>query len=645
MRTQSSLAMRTIHSPRSALHSTTRSALCAALAHAALALAGTALALVFATTLATTLTAAPRKKAAPAPKAPGIPESEVVHLPQYTVTDVRMLPQPEFWRYAELPGFEILSNGGNRSTLRFLKDFQQLQVVMSVVWPALVNARPNIPTLLILCSAGDTFRQFVPPIPEPDIYLTPTSLFVEDKERGAIVIDFMMQDVLGADGATYMVNDPYRQFYRQYMRFLMRRANNNKPFPGWLEEGLSRIFSTLDFGKKYIEFARVDNGFGASASQSNSSPFSNFGAPAGFSRNGIFGDPFGPDGYHHDPFYAAGGMRHDIDGYPGLGYTHRAPSSRFGYIMPLRDMLGDDRSKTRGGNWNAQCHAFVHMCLYGRNKKYQKGFLDFAARALAGPVDENDFKACFGRTHRQMEIELRGYVDFTDHQYVLFKAPRGTPGLPDPKPIELRDATQAEIGRIKGETLRLAGHPEDSREAFIIPYLRRDRDPGLLASLGLLENLEGHRDRARKFLETAARMGVVRPRAYVELAQLRLDEALETPAAPGGKLSAAQVAHVLQPLFTARSQPPQMEEVYSLIGYTWLRSATIPALPNLEVLLEGAARFPRNTRIVLQAAELYARHGPADTAGALIKLGIRVARDTDTKNHLEALRATLPVSQ
>ncbi|MDR1012151.1 MAG: hypothetical protein LBM04_13675 [Opitutaceae bacterium] len=631
MRTQSILNMRTTHPPRSAL--------CAGLA-----LVVPATVLVFATTLATTLAAAPSKKAAPAPKAPGIPESEVVHLPQYTVTDVRVLPPPEFWRYAELPGFEILSNGGNRSTLRFLKDFQQLQTAMSVVWPALVNARPNVPTLLILCSAGNSFRQFVPPSPEPDMYLTPTSLFVEDRERAAIVIDFMMQDVLGPDGSTYMVNDPYRQFYRQYTRFLMRRANNNKPFPGWLEEGLSRIFSTLDFGKKYIEFARVDGGFGGFASPSNVSTFSNFGAHGGFSRNGIFDDPFNSNGHHHDPFYA-GGLRHDIGGYSGFGYMRGAPSSRFGYIMPLRDMLGDDRSKIRRGNWSAQCYAFVHMCLYGRNKKHQKGFLDFAARALAGPVDENDFKACFGRTHRQMEIELRGYVDFTDHQYVLFKAPRGTPGLPAPKPIELRDATQAEIGRIKGETLRLAGHPEDSREAFIIPYLRRERDPGLLASLGLLESLEGRDDRARKFLETAARMGVVRPRAYVELAQLRLAEVLETPAAPGGKLSAAQVARVLDPLFTARSQPPQMEEVYSLIGYTWLRSAATPAPANLEVLLEGAARFPRNTRIVLQAAELYARHGPPDTAGALIKLGIRVARDTDTKNHFEALRATLPVSQ
>lgn len=565
--------------------------------------------------------AAPRK-AAPAPKAREIPESEIVHLPQYTVTDVRILPPPESWRYAMLPGFEILSDASNRTTLKFLKDFQQLQVAMSVVWPALVNARPSVPTLLVLCSAGNSFRQFVPPDPEPDVFLTPTSLFVEDRERGAIVIDFMMQDVLGSDGVTRMVSDPYRQFYRQYTRFLMRRANNNKPFPAWLEEGFSRIFSTIDFSKKHIEFGRVDNGFGGGGhSFGDSSAFDSFFETRDFGHNGVFGDPFHRDSF--DGGGAVGGHTHRNLGFP----TNRVPANRFGYIMPFEKMFDESHAKSRGGNWSGQCYAFVHMCLYGLGKKYQNGFIEFAKRALAGPVDENDFKQCFGRSHRQMAVTLRGYIDFSSYQYVLFKAPRGTPGLPDPEPVELREATQAEIGRIKGETLRLAGHFAESREALIAPYLRRDRDPGLLASLGLLESLEGRAERARKFLEAAARTGAVRPRAYVELARLRLAEALENPRGRDGKLAVSQVADVLQPLFIARNQPPQMAEVYSMIGYTWLQSAVAPKPGNLEVLIEGAMRFPRSTEVTRQAAELYARHGDdAETAAALAKLAERAER-------------------
>lgn len=615
--------MRTYHPPRSAIR-------------AGLALAAAAL-VVLATPPAI---AASQKKATPAPKAPEVPESEIVHLPQYAVTDVRVLPPPESWRYAQLPGFEILSNVSNRSTLRFLRDFQQLQTAMSVVWPALYNTKPGVPTLLVLCSAGSSFRQFVPPNPDPDMFLTPTSLFVEDKERGAIVIDFMMQDVLGADGSTYLISDPYEQFYRQYTRFLLRRANNNKPFPGWLEEGLARIFTTLDISKKYIEFARVEHGFGGGSAVA-SPGFPPFGNTAGFANTGMFGDPSWRVSSGSDPF-PMGGSRYNF-GYPNSRYSR--PSSSFGYIMPLGDMFSDDTQKRSGGNWSAQCYAFVHMCLYGRGKKYQQGFLKFATRALAGPVNEDDFKECFGRTYRQMAIELRGYVDFTDHQYVLFKAPRGTPGLPDPTPLELREATQAEIGRIKGETLRLAGHPEESREALIVPYLRRDRDPGLLASLGLLESIEGRPERARRFLEVAAKMGAVRPRAYVELAHLRLDEALAASGASGGGLSAGQVARILEPLYTARARPPPMEEVYSMIGYTWMQSAVPPGPGHLEILLEGAVRFPRNTRIVMQAAELYARHGDPNTAAALVKLGIRLARDPGDKSHFEAIRATLPAPE
>lgn len=82
----------------------------------------------------------------------------------------------------------------------------------------------------------------------------------------------------------------------------------------------------------------------------------------------------------------------------------------------------------------------------------------------------------------------------------------------------VRDDTQAEIGRIKGEVLRLGGRMLQAREAFIVPYLRGEREPALLASLGLLENLEKRDVRALKFLEAATKAGVERPRAYCALA-------------------------------------------------------------------------------------------------------------------------------
>src|SRR4051794_20543804 len=48
----------------------------------------------------------------------------LLELPKLTVTDVRRLPPPEPWRYAQIPGFEILSAASDRETQKLLRDFQ-----------------------------------------------------------------------------------------------------------------------------------------------------------------------------------------------------------------------------------------------------------------------------------------------------------------------------------------------------------------------------------------------------------------------------------------------------------------------------------------------------------------------------------------
>src|SRR6185295_18099084 len=109
-----------------------------------------------------------------------------------------------------------------------------------------------------------------------------------------------------------------------------------------------------------------------------------------------------------------------------------------------------------GTFWNAQAYAFVHMCLYGRNLKYQRPFLQFITRLDREGLTEALFRECFKMDYKKMGLELRGYLDFTDHKYMQFKAPKGQ-ALPDPPPFALLDAPDAVVGRIKGEALRLGG--------------------------------------------------------------------------------------------------------------------------------------------------------------------------------------------
>jgi hypothetical protein len=76
-----------------------------------------------------------------------------ISLPTFTVTDSRELPPPESWRHAQIPNFEILTNASDRETQRLLRDFQQFNQAIGVVWPALIGRSPT-PTTLILCGRG-----------------------------------------------------------------------------------------------------------------------------------------------------------------------------------------------------------------------------------------------------------------------------------------------------------------------------------------------------------------------------------------------------------------------------------------------------------------------------------------------------------
>lgn len=497
----------------------------------------------------------------------------IVELPKFEVTDSRLLPPPEKWLYAEIPGFEILSSLSRRSTQRFVNDFLLLQEAMNVIMPGLRAGPVSVPTSLILTGRGDAFNRFMPVDRGDDRYRTNT-LFFRDDERGAIVVDFELPELLLEDNTT-LESDPYRGFYREYFRFIIRRNVGHKP-PAWFEEGLVQLFASIEFQKKWINFAMVGDGFGGE-------------------RTGDFNR-----------------------------MLHRRA------LLPMKELLADPPRRT-GTFWNAQAYAFVHMCLYGRNQKYQRPFLQFITRLDREPLSEELFKECFKMDYKKMALELRGYIDFTDHKYMQYSAKKGQ-SLPDPPSFELRDAPDAVVGRIKGEALRLGGHGAEAQNALIAPYIRGERDPRLLAALGLNEKLAGNDERARKFLEAASNGKVDRARAYLELARLRLDAARAKPGAKDDRLDEAQVASVLTPLFTARTTPPPMAEVYALIAETWSLSAVPPQQEHLDVVLEGVRLFPRDTALVMRATLLAAKRGFPQRAGELARLGMRVATDSGDKD-------------
>ena len=513
------------------------------------------------------------------PAAPFSVGDAPVELPVFEVTDRRVLPPPESWRYASIPGFEVLSSVSVRETTRFVKDFFLLQAAINEIMPGFSTADVAVPTSLILTGRGKGFDRFMPAERDEDRYRT-NSLFFDDPERGVIVVDFALSEFLLEDNTTEEA-DPYRGFYKEYFRYLIRRQMSGRA-PPWFEEGLVQLFASIDVTKKWINFAQIGDGFGG----------------------------------------------------PRTGDFNRILNER--HLMSFPELFADP-PKQRSTFWSAQSYAFVHMCLYGRGQRYQKGFIKFLSRVGNEAPTEEIFKECFGMDFKKMNLEVRGYIGFTDYKSMQYTAKKGQ-ALPDAPPFTLRDATESEAGRIVGEALRLGKHGDQAHLALIAPYIRGEREAPLLAALGLDERGAGNTDRARKFLEAAATAKVERPRAYLELARLRYDEARAQPAAAAGdKLSEKQVAQVLEPLLVARKQRPPMAAVYGLMGDVWSRSARPPTRAEFDVVLEGVQTFPRNTPLVLQATTLAAQQNFAKEALILAKHGLKISRDPADRARFEML--------
>ena len=553
----------------------------------------------------------------------------IVELPKFVVTDSRELPPPESWRYAEIPGFEILTNASDKTTRRLIKDFELFKEALGLIWP--VPNRLTVPTSLILSAKGAKFDAFVPAgTARADRALA--SLFLKNQEQTAIVIDLASStlNILATDTANDAATgtdsslisvDHDKQLYREYVHYLLSKSEPR--LPAWFEEGMAQIIMAMKVEPKYIVFGKVEDPNLISAQA---------GQVAAMNALTAADDPDGAQ--------IAGAPAEDRDFNAAL---QRRPLVPFPKFFAVTSDSPEAINPLGNNVWAKQSYAFVHMCLYGRGKRYQKGFATFLIRTGKEPVSEAVFKECFGMDYKKMLLELRSYIDFTDYQhqeYVIKGA-----GLAVAPPLELRDATQAEVGRIKGEALALGGHPAAARAELIAPYIRGERDPRLLAALGLQQHAIGEDDHARKFLEEATNKKVVRPSAYLELARLRYADALAKPGAADGNFSPAQLSSLFDLLLAARKQPPPTAGVYELLADTWAHNPVKPKREDVALLIEGVRFFQGRLRLVYQTAAFCVEAGMNDAAASLVDYALKVAPDAKTRGLFEKLKVALPPSE
>ncbi|MBI4622387.1 MAG: hypothetical protein HY736_04080 [Verrucomicrobia bacterium] len=273
----------------------------------------------------------------------------------------------------------------------------------------------------------------------------------------------------------------------------------------------------------------------------------------------------------------------------------------------------------------------------------------FAVRAAEGPVTEEIFEASFGFGFSELRDRLSDYLP-TAVEETAWIDPGRLPPLPR---IEVERATPNQIARVRGEWERLAiGYVQRRLPQVREPYiaqarrtLRRafdagDRDPRLLATMGLCEIDAGNEGGAREFLEPAIAAGVVRPRAYHEVARLRFADLRR--GVPETKLfSFTELAPIFYPLRRALTQAPPLAEVFVLLAEAWARCEMAPAAAEFAELETGARLFARRPTVGFPIALALARHEKKAEAVAVLDASAGYATDENTRAGVTRLRAEL----
>lgn len=251
----------------------------------------------------------------------------------------------------------------------------------------------------------------------------------------------------------------------------------------------------------------------------------------------------------------------------------------------------------------------------------------FVDRASCEPVTEALFRECFGLSFSEGDAAMRDALYFMFNNSIAVKPPATAD-------VKVREATLAEVSRIKGHFNRLevryvrANSPtvtdefvEQARRTLWKSYDAGDRDPRLLAELGLFECDVNEDAKAIPFLEAAAAGKVVRPCVYYELAWIRLAALWRENGT--AKLTREQLATVLQPLQTAKQQSPSLPDVLIIEAEAWLHSDSVPTAEQLAEMRAGVRLFPDRLALVEAVALLHAAQGQLQAAQDLVAQDLR----------------------
>jgi hypothetical protein len=510
----------------------------------------------------------------------------IVQLPPYVVED----SSPVTWRYARVPGVEILSRVSDATTRQLLVQDQRLRWLLELILPARLQARFDTPDAYVVYhrdSVPPVSRDIIDELRRKDleqgrggaatwsVQVLPNYRF---HDRDAQAIFFILDDLSFTRGNLTLTPG--------YMRYLLQ--TRIPTLPAWFVEGFLELYPGVML-ETAPQLTAVD-------------------LPLEVQTRGASGlVTLRPLRWVNDAETLA---------------LRKHPRRRAD-LPPVTTLfagkpVGDPEAVRL---WRNHAALFIRWALDEGVGAKRPALWDFVDQCSHEPVTEGLFARCFGLSYAEADEQLGDYLPAAVRN-PLHVLPRD---MPPALEVQLSNATELESSRVQGALQHMeiayvrelypelaSKYIEQARNTLGRAYRSGQRDPRLLALLGLTECDAGNDAAALPFLEAAVAASVVRPRAYYELARIKY--AAIRPAEPDEKFPASVAADVRQLLHTACLQAPALPEVYELLAEIWLRSDLPPGPEEFAMLDTGLRHFPRHFRLLYTAALLHALHGDAEVA-------------------------------
>jgi len=536
------------------------------------------------------------------------------------------------WLYWDGGGLEVLSACPEDETEQFIRDLRGQRAALRQIISDDLLLRTALPTTLILFpktqkSAMD--EQMVKEVERVPRALGVTGHFrpmndlrLSDPDASFIFVilddwqwgwDIRHGNPKGRGSAPF--------YSPLYLRFLL--DSRAPALPRWFTDGITQLYQSVAFNDAFT--GRMSSAWTAPVAYSD--------------------EPWQDSRFQKDPWTSEASAA-------ALREHAGAPRP----LLPMRELfaptIAAGRSDMYRQVWGAQAELFVRWAFSDRVKDGRVRLQEFVEAAAAQPVTEQLFHSCFGMGYSDARDALSDFLPLAvrkDQQFI-FAAPPA-----DPKPVDLREATPHEIRRIKGEWARrilrivrsnypiaLPLYAAKARRALQGSYDRGERDPLLIASLALFRLDIGDASGGRQLLEEHPAALAARPLAGLELAQLRMSDALGAPAGANGALSEEQAGEVLRKVSEVLGKQPPIEAAYLLAARVSKHLGRDPTDAERARLNEGGRLFPGDSQLVMECVAWDLRAHDLATARSLIDLGEYEAADAPTRERFRLLDNLIP---